>query len=63
MLADRMQELYTPKETFFPLPTPYHPYPLFFAKEPHRRFPKSVSFIIFRFSIVGVEWSESGELQ
>jgi len=23
------------KETFYPLPIPYHPHPLFFTKEPH----------------------------
>ena len=26
------------KEIFFPLPIPYHPHPLFFAKEPHLLF-------------------------
>ena len=26
------------KDTFFPLPIPYHPHPLFFAKEPHLLF-------------------------
>jgi len=26
------------KETFFPLPIPYHPHPLLFAKEPHPLF-------------------------
>jgi len=38
MLADRMQEHASTKETFFPLPIPYHPHPLFFAKEPHPLF-------------------------
>ena len=26
------------KETFYPLPIPYHPHPLFFAKELHPLF-------------------------
>jgi len=40
MLADRMQEHAQQKETFHPLPTPYHMHPLFFAKESHPLFPE-----------------------
>jgi len=54
MLADRMQEHAQQKNPSFLF---QHLHPLFFAKEPHPLFPRTVSFIF------GVEWSESAELQ